>query len=423
MKLVKVILGHSFWMFLGNSFGRLAMFLTNIIAARILSQDVFGQFSMLRNTISTIESIVNGSFGPLMIKRVAEVESQGKERLHVVLISLFIANIVISIFLALILYLSTPFLVEHFFIGQIQLIQGMYISSVTLMTIILVNVVQNIMIGFEEYKRLAFASVIASFLSFPLIILLIFKYELYGALFGVTSYFLIDFILKYGQLRRINKIGMSSVSLKRIITEIKKLFFLSIPLLVAILISSFSFWYARVIVVDLTGGFNDIAIFDAAFQWLTIIMIITGATTNISLPMISKAISKNLDVSKIFYINLTINLIISTVMALFFIVFSKSIMGIYGMEYIEGYVVLDTLSIVSVFASLNSILHKYFISLNKTQYVIMATLSGSVGLFIYIKAYTDSASALSLSYAFLIFYLLSSLIYVVFYLNHREGKS
>ena len=71
-------------------------------------------------------------------------------------------------------------------------------------------------------------------------------------------------------------------------------------------------------------------------------MIITGATTNVALSMLSK---KNN--SKIFYINLLINFLISLIFAIFFILFSETIMLIYGENYADGYFILIILFFIA----------------------------------------------------------------------------
>ena len=50
--MLKKILSSSFWLLIGSFIGRLSMFLTNIIAARLLSQEEFGQYPMVKNKLN-----------------------------------------------------------------------------------------------------------------------------------------------------------------------------------------------------------------------------------------------------------------------------------------------------------------------------------------------------------------------------------
>ena len=54
MNLLKKILSSSLWLLIGNSIGRLAMFLANIFAARMLSQKASGQIDINNKRIKDL---------------------------------------------------------------------------------------------------------------------------------------------------------------------------------------------------------------------------------------------------------------------------------------------------------------------------------------------------------------------------------
>ena len=185
----------------------------------------------------------------------------------------------------------------------------------------------------------------------------------------------------------------------------------------SIIINLFSFWYLRILVINESNGFKEIAIFDAAYQWLTVIMIITGATTNVALSMLSK---KNN--SKIFYINLLINFLISLIFAIFFILFSETIMLIYGENYADGYFILIILSITSIFFTLSAIYNRYFISIGKSNYILISVFLSSLSMFIFYKYNFFNDTLFNLAYSFLIFYIINFLIYVILKTFYKETK-
>lgn len=411
MSLVKKILNHSFWLLIGNSIGRLAMFLTNIVAARLLPQEIFGQFMMIRSTISSVEGILSGALGSPMIKRVSEIAHKDQEKLNRILSALFFTNMAIATILALLLYFFSPLLIQYFFIGQSELVHGLAIGAVLLITTTLSSMMQTILTGLEEFKKLAFAGIGASVTSFPLIAAFIYFFGLYGAIWGVILYFFSDFGWKYFQLRK--KVSLSCIhNFTSLSAEGKRLLSFSIPLFLSVVVTGISFWYARVMVVKSTDSFAQIAIFDAAYQWLTIIMIITGATTSVALPMLSRAFGKSdkSEISQVFWINLSINLGISSIMALLFIFFAKQIMSLYGETYISGYKILMILGAVSIFFTLSSLLNKYIIVHNRSWVVFISSVIGSISLFMTLIPYLHYAEY-ALAGSFLIFYITSCLVY------------
>ena len=80
------------------------MFLANIFAARMLSQEAFGQFAMIRNTITMVESIFSSSMGSVTTKTIAENNTlENKDSVKSIVLSFFLINFFISIFLTFIL--------------------------------------------------------------------------------------------------------------------------------------------------------------------------------------------------------------------------------------------------------------------------------------------------------------------------------
>lgn len=414
MSLVKKILSSSLWLLIGNSIGRLAMFLANIFAARMLSQEAFGQFAMIRNTITSIEGLISGTLGSTVIKQVAQSSHEEKENLPYILSTIFILNIIIAFIISIFIFFGADFIVEKFLLNNTNLVNALYIGIFILITTTFSTLMQNILIGLEEFRKLATLSIITSSISIPMIFILIYFFQFYGALFGVVFYFGFDFIMKYLYYKKLKYILIFRyIELKKYISNI---FFFSIPLLFSIIINLFSFWYLRILVINESNGFKEIAIFDAAYQWLTVIMIITGATTNVALSMLSK---KNN--SKIFYINLLINFLISLIFAIFFILFSKTIMLIYGENYADGYFILIILSITSIFFTLSAVYNKYFISINKSKYILISVFLSSLSMFIFYKYNFFNDTLFNLAYSFLIFYIINFLIYVILKKFYKES--
>lgn len=414
MELLKKILSSSLWLLIGNSIGRLAMFLANIFAARMLSQEAFGQFAMIRNTITSIEGLVSSSLSSPIIKNISQTSHNKNEDLSRLLSTIFVLNFFIGIILVILLFLNTNFIINNFFLGNMSLVNGFYVGIFIFITTMFSTLLKSILIGFEKFKELSNLSIISSAISIPIIIFLIYFYGFYGALFGVGLYFMIDSFVKYNFYKKLN-IGFT-FNFKNILQQSKKLLLFSTPIFISILINSFTFWYARVLIVNETNGFKDIAVFDAAFQWLTVIMIITGATTSVALTMLSKVAKENKkDSQKIFILNLIVNFFIALFISVIFIVFSKQIMGLYGDNYLVGIITLKILCVVSIFFTLSSLVNK-FIIVNSNIYIIpLSSIIASAFLFSSLYYLNSFPPSEKLSIAFLIFYCTNFIMYIIFH--------
>lgn len=415
MELLKKILSSSLWLLIGNSIGRLAMFLANIFAARMLSQEAFGQFAMIRNTITMIESIFSSSMGSVTTKTVAENNTiENKDNIKSVLFSFFLINFLISIILTSILIYKSNFIIEKYFLNNEDLKIPLILASILLIANIMSSFVQNSLIGLELFKKIALNSIVISILSIPIIYLLIYNFYLIGAILSVIFYFTLDFIFKsYFLFKYLNDFSLN-LKIKDSIIKAINLLKASFPLIISLSINSVGFWYARVLLIESDNNFLNIAIFDAAYQWLMIIMIITHATSSSILPKLSNAIG-NKDkktFNNTFLIGILINISIALGIAIIFTILSKYIMSIYGENYISGSSILSVLSFSSIFFTITITYNKMLISINKQWFITLSVIISTIIMYMFF--YLKDLNIENLAFGFLIYHLSNSILLFLF---------
>ncbi len=418
MSLFKIIINHSLWLFIGNSIGRLTMFIANIFAARLLSQEIFGQYMMIRSTVSMMEGTITGSVGNIVIKTVSE--EFYKYNKMILVVAVFAINTAISVLVIILLYVASPVLVDNYFLGQDNMVIGLYAGGGLFVVSLFASSTQAMLIGLEKYKEIAIVGVCNVVISLPFIYLLVSYYGFMGALIGVSIYFMLDFIMKYIVINK-QIAHESHGSIWTVVRAfIKKISAQSGLLSLSIFVSLFTLWYMRVLTINKANAFSDIALFDAAYQWLTIIMLITGATTSVALQMLTKSMCDNSVRAKyIFYTSLMINSFIAIFIASIFAFLSKYIMSVYGEVYISSYYLIYILGIVAVLHTISSLLNKLLIANNDHKYIFYNYIFSSIMVIIYMKYNHISDPLMQLSYAFVAYYLTLLIIYVarVIYCN------
>lgn len=106
LPLIKKILNSSFFLLVGNSVGRLCVFIANLIAARLFSQELFGQYALIRSTVNSVENIVSGSIGTVTIRNISKTSLRRVEDLPILVGSTILVNMfVVAIFAVLIIFL------------------------------------------------------------------------------------------------------------------------------------------------------------------------------------------------------------------------------------------------------------------------------------------------------------------------------
>lgn len=413
MILLKKILNHSFWLLIGNSVGRLTMFLANIFAARLLSQDLFGQYMMVRSTVSMMEGSIMGSIGNIIIKIIAGDSHKEKNDVSSLVLAIILINVILSLIIILSLFFTSSFIVDRFFLGDNNIISGLYMGGFLFATTLFASSAQVILIGLEKYKEIAIAGVLNIIISIPIIYYLLTAFGFIGILIGISLYFLSDFIIKSIFINKQLNLLTFIPNITIMIDIIKNVYIKSGSLFLSVFISSFAFWYIRVVTINKSNSFVDIAVFDAAYQWLTIIMLITGATTSIALQMLSKNRNENsFDKRRIFVTNLYVNIVIATFFATIFSFFSKNIMSMYGDAYTENYYLIYILGVIAILYTISSVLNKLLIVSNEQKFILLTNIVSSISVVIFIQNINYLNFALELATSFVLFYLISIVMYI-----------
>lgn len=420
--MIKSIVSNSFVLLVGNSVGRLTVFITNIIAARMLNVDLFGQYMVIRSTFNVLERIVSVSIGNLTIREISKDTLCEKSKVKEAVLAVLLINLLFSFVFAFLIYVFSIEISELFFLGEANIVKGLYYGCILLFFIFLASSTQKIMIGFEIYSGIVALSFINLIISVPIAWIVIKEYGFFGAIIGAIFYYFIDSSAKiffiYRSLRK--KIdNRFIVDLRYVLSFVKRLLFNCKALLLSGVMTSIAFWYFRVYAVNQQNNFRDIAIFDAAYQWMTMIMLVTGATTSVGLQLMSKQLSGS--VEKIFILNLRINIIISVLFALVFSFFSKQIMAIYGQDYKEYYYLIYVVCGVSIFATISSVFDKFLIVKNAQNYVFISRLISSVLVLVSMKMINMNNMAIQIGVLYLIYYLAEMTICCVACLKIRNS--
>ena len=409
-KLFINILKKSFFLLVANVISKILLFGINLLAARVLNLNSFGQFTTIRSTIFLFENVLNKSFGLTAIKKISSYEINDPKATQNLIGPLLIINSVICVFIVLIISINSNWIVEKFLTGDFSIKKTMLLSTGILVASSFSSLVQSFLIGFEKYKQITITNIITSILLIPIVYLLVNHLRLTGAVLSVIIFYSFDFFAK-GIILKQELSGLNlSFKISKLIPPLIDIFYFSSPVILSTIINGLTFWYAKIHLINHENSFENIAIFDAAYQWLTIIMIITAATTTVALPILSNAANKS-EFKNVFRYNVLINLGISISISGLFILFSNSIMSLYGEAYITGANILIIMSITSVFFTTATLYNRYMISINKPNTLLICSIIGG-GIMI-IAYHILGHNTYSLAIAHLLYYVVSVVYYII----------
>ncbi|WP_337241902.1 oligosaccharide flippase family protein [Proteus faecis] len=251
-------------------FAKAIAFILNILCARFLDKESFGQLSFIRNTVAMFEGLVSGSNGSLIIS------SFGNKNYYssIILSCFFYISISILVFIIL---LKTSYggfiLIDNY---SFLLMIAMFLSSSFL------GVINSIYIAHQKNKVMVISSFFSGIISFIICTLLIYYENYYGALLAYVLYFSIDLLFKiYFIFKKIIKLKFS-----RFVFD-TSIFRRSFQLLVFTSLSLCFFWYIRNKLVIEENGLSELAEFELVYQFVTIALLAIGAFTSTMLSKIS----------------------------------------------------------------------------------------------------------------------------------------
>jgi len=390
------------------------MFLGNVFAARLLSQELFGQFAMVRSTVVFLEGMISGSFSSAATKSIAQAETSNDGRLFFTTLGWAFVSTLFSGGTALALFLIVEDVVDAFFLGEPAMVLGLEVGAVLLMATGMSTFMQSVVVGLELFRRMAWASVSVSLVSIPIIYMALSDFGVIGGVAAVAVYFCLDAGTKL--LIVVDKIQVVSIKEKRELFDVVNVAINAVrtnyPLLLAVITHGTAFWYARVLTVNSSGGFAEIAIFDAAFQWLTVIMLLSSSATTVALPMLAKAIhAGDGNAGNTLMANILATAVISVPLAVVFALGSSYAMGLYGDSYVEHSGVLVVLAGAAVLFAFATLFNRHAIAMGNNWLVFYVSFGGSVGMFLALIS-TQANSALVLAYSVCVYYMISVLIYL-----------
>ncbi|MFH4484121.1 oligosaccharide flippase family protein [Vibrio diabolicus] len=404
------LLSNTIFLMLATLIKRGALFIVNIVLIRGMTQEQYGLFSFLRTSISTVEGIASATLGSVMIREVARSEKAN-------IGAYIILNVVISFIVFSIIFILNKFSLDidnENYVGFETVVYGVLLY----LLILLSNILQVVLVGKESFKLVFYSNFLAYILS-PIVLLWAFNdLNVNSGIRVLCVFYGLESVIKTIAVSKKFSVNWLPIGklvldfLKRVKSSVGLLFF-------GTLISSYALWFSRANLLDSFQGNIALANFDACFQLLTVIMLVTGVSTSVFLPRISK--SCNDDRKKLLKANMVTNSVFVLVVGVF-IFYTKS----YFLDFLgEGYVnrenesIVDILILTSLFFTLNSCMNKYYISSGREFIILTASIIS--GAFLSISSFfLTNGSAFNLSVILTSYYIVSFFVYAFFYISREE---
>lgn len=411
------------WSLAGAVFNSGCTLALNIIIARIVGKEVFGEFGMVQNTMITLAGIAQLATGYTANKYVAEFRSVDKDKAGRI-IGLCSAISTLTAFIAVaVLFVGAPFLAISLFKAP-HLSPSLMIATGMVFFAVMNGYQMGALAGLESYGPLAKALFITGSLNIGVCSMGAWLYGLNGivAALGVSA------LCQWLIYRRILKtesfvqdiniyLDLQSILQERVI-------FLKFVLPAAIsgLVSMPALWLANTFLVRQPSGFSQMALFSAANSMRSLVLFLPLILNKVSMSLLNN--QKGLDddrlYRKVFWSNLagTAGLVFSG--AIVVALLGPWLLSAFGKDFKEAYPVLLVIILVAVVEGITQASYQIIQSQEKmwlSFWAIAVPRDGAIVVLAYFL--TPRYGALGLAWAYAAAWLLA--LVVVNILIYRIG--
>lgn len=381
-----------------------------IIVARIIGKEEYGKIGVLRSTITMFMVFSSAGMGLTAARYVAYFRNNDLEKAyqihrasnHVALFFGLIISVIVFCFNRQIAKLS---------FGNFDLSLSLKLTVIALFFSTVSSAQSGTLMGFENFKGLGINNLIYGIVQFSLLIFGAYVWQTNGVIvaLGVSSFFFV--ILNEFSIKKNFGSGFKNIPL--FTSEIRSIFTrFSLPAMLSTFVAMPVIWFGKALLVR-TNGFEEMAIFDVSEQWYLMVLFIPGSIGAIILPMLSNTLSAGSETQykKLLKLNLFVNCVIVTAVSLVVIVLAPYILKLYGHNF-TSYLPLRILLIAAILQTINSVLGQVIASKAKMWLGFAVNLLWGVSFLTisYIFVEYMHLGALGLSYAFLLSYLLHSIL-------------
>lgn len=400
------------WSMFGSFLGKGLMLIAFMFVARILGKEEYGKFGIIRSTVTMFMAFSSMGMGLTASRYIAYFRDIDQNRTF----QIYKVSNLIAFFSALIISLSIIIFstyISKVSFGTSDLSMPLKISSIVLFFTTISSAQNGALNGFEDFKSIGINTLYFGLIQTVSLIIGAYFWGLKGAILalGVSAVFLC--VLYRNSLRKIfSKLSFNPIE-NVFDKEIRSIFMhFSIPAVFSGLVSVPVLWWVKAYLVR-NSGFEEMAIYDVAEQWNTILLFIPSSISGIILPLLTNTMSvgTRYQYQKLIKINLLINGGITLLLAIAIIPFAPYIVKLYGNTF-TNYLPLRIMLITAVIHAINTVLGQVIASKGKMWLGLGVNLIWAIWLIIssYIFINLLSLGAIGLSYALLVSYILHSLL-------------
>lgn len=343
----------AFWSFAGAMVSRGCGLLSSICVARMLGKVGFGEFGVVQSSVGMFATFAGLGLGLTATKYVAEFRVKEPARAGRIIGVSSVVSWIAGGAMTGLLFGIGPWLAQHTLAAP-QLGNLLRLSSALLLIGAVNGAQTGALAGFEAFKRIAHINLISGVCSLPMMVVGAWWGGLEGAVWGLLASQSFGCALNFFALRREAKLSQVPLVFRVSLQEFRILWQFSLPALVSGLFVGPVYWLCNTLLVNSSGGYAEMGLFNAANQWFGALLFLPGILGQAALPVLSERFGQNdlRQSRRVLGFYMKLNAAVVTPLVVLGCLASPLIMSSYGPGFRQAW---PALSVVLVTAGLQSV--------------------------------------------------------------------
>ena len=394
------------WVLIGMGLSQVISALSSIVIARVLSQELFGEFGMVRNTVTMFGALAGLGLGLTANKFIAELRDSDPARAGRILALTMTLAIISGTIAAVALAGAADYLAARTLKAE-HLAPYLRLSAPLLTMLVISGVQLGALSGLEQFRALSVLT-IATGLTVSLaaaIGALVGGIE--GAFYGMLIGSFLNLLLLEMVVTRLRRRKQMRMATGGMWGERHVLHSFAMPSMLAGLMVTPVTWAALRLLFIGQNGAAETAVFQAANQLRMVALFIPGAIAQVVLPVLSN-IQSEVDASRYqraVRLTALACLAAGAIVALPLMIASPHVMGLFGPSFSSGWLVLCLLCGSAILQATNNVIGQALAALNKMWWGFWLNCLWAIE-FLIAAALLVQHGAAGLAGAYLISYLL-----------------
>lgn len=248
---------------------KVLLMLFNIIIARILGQTQYGIYSLINNTVQTFTVFAGAGLGVTLSRYVALYRDKDQELTGIVIKTLLMFNVILSAIISIIVFFLANN-ISNLISEEVNITIYIKITSGTIFFTSVASILQSILQGFEEYKKIAIVQIIANIVLLIVGVILTLLIKITGAIIALMMLQIISTILFIITILKITKQKQIKPKFKINQTVEEAIKKVAIPAFLSTIFVLPLLWITNFVFIN-KNGYEEFAAFSVCLQWFTIL--------------------------------------------------------------------------------------------------------------------------------------------------------